>query len=157
MSKLEKFWIPNNLIDEGWLSKMSGNDLKAWIIIARHYNKNGTCFPSINRISKISGINPGTTSKSIHHLVELGLFTITERVRGSKVHYFYTESARKLIVDYQKPPEKTMPKEINKEYKESEYLKNNSTKPVSLWEAIEKDTKLSEDLKKKGIMKERNN
>ena len=42
-----RFWIENELVDK-YIGKLTGNELKVMMIITRHFNKQGTCYPSIN-------------------------------------------------------------------------------------------------------------
>lgn len=100
-----KFWIENVLIDN-YLNKISGNELKVWCVLSRHFNKEGNCYPSIRTISKKTGIHHETTKRCLQKLELLGFLEqliIKERCKlrysFSKTALFLMPGNKKLLVN----------------------------------------------------------
>lgn len=109
------FWIENDFIDEGYLAKTSGNAIKVLLAITRHYNKAGTCYPSIRRLSKLVGLTQETTSKCIKQLELLGYLEQLEIKERCKLHYKFSKTALFFRTKDEKLPEKSDTKEYFKE------------------------------------------
>lgn len=108
-----RFWIEDDLVDKH-IHKINGNEVKVLLMIARHYDKSGQCFPSIRRLSVLGKMDASTISKALKQLRLLGFLeqlTIRERC---KLRYKFSKSARYLTIDSNKLPEETTSKEIYK-------------------------------------------
>lgn len=100
------FQIANSVIDE-YLSKMSGNALKCYILIVRKtrgWQKTHDSL-SISQIQKATGIkSEETVQKAINELVELGLIGKQSRF-GLPNEYFLISDPKKGVT----PPQKNVP------------------------------------------------
>ncbi len=110
-SYMGKLWIENQLVDGGYLAKISGNEAKVLLAITRHYNRHGTCFPSIRRLSVLVGLHPDTVSHCLRKLVEHDYFEQLVIKERCKLRYSFTKTARFLLIDANKLPEKPGGKE----------------------------------------------
>jgi DNA-binding transcriptional regulator YhcF (GntR family) len=113
-----KFWINNELVDN-YLNKISGNELKVWLKITRHFNKEGTCFPSIRKMTKVLNLHHSTITKCLKKLEVLGFLEQLEIKEKCKLRYIFSKSARYLMPEYKKllvnPDTKEDIKEASKE------------------------------------------
>lgn len=107
------FQIANSVIDE-YLSKMSGNALKCYILIVRKtrgWQKTHDSL-SISQIQKFTGIRKEeTVQKAINELVELGLIGKQSRI-GLPNEYFLISDPKKGVTPPPKngvPPENGVP------------------------------------------------
>ncbi|MFA6184484.1 MAG: helix-turn-helix domain-containing protein [Parcubacteria group bacterium] len=116
-----KFWIDNELIDK-YLTKISGNDFKVWCILSRHFNKKGTCYPSIRTISIKSGLHHETVSQCLKRLKLLGFFEQLEIKERCKLRCLFSKTARFLIPGNDNLLEETAMKDNKEDLKE---IKNN--------------------------------
>ena len=81
------FWVENELIDRVDLSF----EVKAmYMILARFSDKEGKCFPSIDRLSEIIGKDKRTVIRYIKKLEEKGL--IEKRRRFNKTNIYYLKN-----------------------------------------------------------------
>ena len=100
------FQIANSVIDE-YLSQMSGNALKCYILIVRKtrgWQKTHDSL-SISQIQKFTGIkSEKTVEKAINELVELGLIGKQSRI-GLPNEYFLISDPKKGVT----PPPKNVP------------------------------------------------
>lgn len=124
----KRFWIENEFI-ESYLSKISGNATKVLLAITRHYNKEGTCYPSIRRLSKLTGLHHSTVTKCLKELELLGFLEqliIKERCR---LRYSFSKTARILLPKSSKLLYRPDTKEEYKEdLKEESFLENSYKK-----------------------------
>ena len=107
------FQIANSVVDE-YLSKMSGNAWKCYVLIVRKtrgWQKTHDSL-SISQIQKFTGIRKEeTVQKAINELVELGLIGKQSRI-GLPNEYFLTSDPKKGVTPPQKnggPPENGVP------------------------------------------------
>ena len=100
------FQIANSVIDE-YLSQMSGNALKCYILIVRKtrgWQKTHDSL-SVSQIQKLTGIkSEETVEKAINELVELGLIGKQSRAGLPNV-YFLISDPKKGVT----PPQKNVP------------------------------------------------
>jgi DNA-binding transcriptional MocR family regulator len=122
----KRFWMDNKLIDDGWLAKISGNAWKVLTAIARHYNINGTCFPSIRRLSLLIGLHHETVRKNLDELQLHGFLEQLEIRERHKLRYLFTKSARYLLRLEDSLLEKPDTKDISKEIVKEERLQENA-------------------------------
>lgn len=123
-----KFWIENELVDK-YLSILSGNEFKTLLAITRHYNKNGTCYPSIRRLAVLIDLDPDTVAKSLRALELHGFFQQLEIRERCKLRYVFSKTAAKLLVEPNKLPEKPRSKEVFKEVLKEERLESTERTP----------------------------
>lgn len=110
-----KFWIENEIIDGGWFKKLSGNELKVLLKITRHYGTTGKCFPSIRRLSKLGNLHHETIKKCLNRLELLGFLEQLLIKERCKLRYNFSKTARFLLIESNKLPEKPDSKEVIKE------------------------------------------
>lgn len=78
------FWVENELIDRVDLSF----EVKAmYMILARFSDKEGKCFPSIDRLSEIIGKDKRTVIRYIKKLEEKGLIEKRRRFNQTNIYY----------------------------------------------------------------------
>lgn len=151
------FYISNKIIDDGYLKLLSGNDLKVLIKIARHYDKHGTCFPSIRKMAIDLNLHHETIGNSLRHLKELGFIDILEIKQRYKLRYIFSNSARFLLLNPNNVVGKADTKDIKDLYKEKiNYLEK---KPRTQEEQKHIDESLAQvrnNLEKKGIIIKQN-
>lgn len=103
------FQIANSVIDE-YLSQMSGNALKCYILIVRKtrgWQKTHDSL-SISQIQKFTGIRKEeTVQKAINELIDLGLIGKQSRI-GLPNEYFLISDPKKVVTP---PPKKGAPPE----------------------------------------------
>ena len=101
------FQIANSVVDE-YLSKMSGNAWKCYVLIVRKtrgWQKTHDSL-SISQIQKFTGIRKEeTVQKAINELVELGLIGKQSRI-GLPNEYFLTSDPKKGVTP---PPKNGVP------------------------------------------------
>lgn len=114
------FYISNKIMDDGYLKKMSGNDLKVLIAIARHYNKYGKCFPSIRRMTEYLNLHHETIGNCLKNLKKMGFIEILEIKERCKLRYIFSNSARFLFSKPNNVVEKSDSKELKDINKEKE-------------------------------------
>lgn len=114
VKKSGKFWIENELVDTD-LRVLSGNGFKVLIAITRHYNKAGTCYPSIRRLAKLTGLHHETVTKCLMELKLLGYFEQLVIRERAKLRYVFSKTARKRLLNDGNLLEKADTKEVNKE------------------------------------------
>jgi DNA-binding transcriptional regulator YhcF (GntR family) len=120
-----RFWIENELVDK-YISKLTGNEFKVMVIITRHFNKNGTCYPSIRRMATLGNINPETVSKCLKNLNLLGFLEQLEIKERCKLRYILSKSARHLLIDSNKLPQETSGKEEKEDLRKTLSFKKNT-------------------------------
>ena len=80
------FWIDNDIIDK--MGKTMGPyGLAVYSVLARHLDKDDTCFPSTGYIGKLIGCSDRTVRRHIDQLEQLGLITVG-RTFGKSHHYY---------------------------------------------------------------------
>lgn len=128
VKKSGKFWIENDLVDND-LKDVSGNAFKVLVALTRHYNRTGTCFPSIRRLSKLTGLHHETVTKCLRELELLGYFEQIVIRERCKLRYKFSKTARKLLVEHNnllvKPDSKETIKEVMKEAPTKKYVSKN--------------------------------
>lgn len=112
------FYISNKIIDDGYLKKMTGNDFKVLVAIARHYDKYGKCFPSIRRMSKQLNLHHETIGNCLKNLKKMGFIEILEVKERCKLRYIFSNSARFLLSNPNNVVEKPDGKDFKDIYKE---------------------------------------
>jgi len=104
--------IPHCLIDSGFLKVLKLNELKVYLTLKSHENygedSDGTCFPGLERISQLSGINKRLISKITDALVKKGLIQKTQE--GKKIIY----KLKELSYSYIHSVLRTIPKRKSK-------------------------------------------
>ena len=84
------FHLFKSMIDGGDLAKMSGSDLKVYLVVKSHTNFNtGKAFPSLDLIGKMAGISLAQVKRCLTSLVELGY--ILKQKQGRKNIYTLRE------------------------------------------------------------------
>lgn len=133
-----KFWIENDLVDHH-LDKITGNELKVLLKITRHYNKFGTCFPSIRKMEKILNLHHTTIAKCLENLQLLGFLEQLQIVERKKLLYKFSKTARFFLIESNKLLAKPDSKEVYiKEV--SKEVKFSSKKTSTYKELEEKST-----------------
>lgn len=74
------FRVDNEFIDQQ-VKKCGWQGLIVYTSLCRHFNKKGTCYPSINYIARELGVDRKTIMKGINLLVERKIITIKKTVR----------------------------------------------------------------------------
>ena len=72
-----------------WAFKQPVSDASAKLVllaICHHADKDGKAFPSLSRISELTGLAKRTISRKVAMLVEAGLITAEERTRPNGSH-----------------------------------------------------------------------
>ena len=95
-----RFWIENELVDK-YLDKISGNELKVLLKITRHYNKNGTCYPSIRKMEKDINLHHDTITACLKQLQLLGFLEQLAIKERCKLRYSFSKTARFFLTDSQ--------------------------------------------------------
>lgn len=152
-----KFWIDDKLVDEN-LDKLSGNDLKVWLKITRHFNKEGKSFPSIRKMEKIVNLHHTTITKCLNKLELLGFLEQLQIKEKCKLRYIFSKSARYLMPGRKNLLEEPDSKETFKEtIKEENKIINNYRTPEETTHInkILNDTRKA--LESKGIIRPKNN
>ena len=78
------FWIENELIDR---TDLSFEEKAMYMILARFTDKDGKCFPSIEKLSESIGKNKRTVIRYIKKLEEKGLIEKKRRFNQTNVYY----------------------------------------------------------------------
>lgn len=78
------FWIENKLIDR---TDLSFEEKAMYMILARFTDKDGKCFPSIEKLSESIGKNKRTVIRYIKKLEEKGLIEKKRRFNQTNVYY----------------------------------------------------------------------
>ncbi len=93
---------------------------RAWAVsrmISKHVNRQGICWPSIERMGTISNCSPKTVRRGIIELVDLGLLATTGNVGRAHEYKVLLDGARDLgksdpNVEHLTPVNLTLPREI---------------------------------------------
>ena len=150
VKKAGKFWIENELVDTD-LRELSGNGFKVLIAITRHYNKAGTCYPSIRRLAKLTGLHHETVTKCLVELKLLGYFEQLEIRERAKLRYVFSKTARRRLLNDANLLEKADTKETIKEvWKEDQ--NNCPTDELSIRRTL---AAVRADLEARGVVKRR--
>lgn len=83
--------VPREVVSSGMVRSMTPSTLKVYLILCNfaHY-KTGTCFPSINKIRELSGVNKNAICSATRRLTELGLILKRRAPRAFKFKNVYT-------------------------------------------------------------------
>ena len=65
------FKVSNSLVDAR-LRQLSGSELKVAVALCRFSDKTGRCWPSITKLSQLTGCSRGTVSRAIRNLISAG-------------------------------------------------------------------------------------
>lgn len=72
------------------IKELGKTSFSVYCVILKHRNtKTNECFPSINTISKESGISVNTVKKTINNLEENGYLSINSGMRGTANNYYF--------------------------------------------------------------------
>lgn len=75
MAKHRFVQVHNELIDGGLLAEMGPYAAAVLLVLLRHVDADGRCYPSRKRIAKLAGVGLRTVDKQIQKLFELRLLT----------------------------------------------------------------------------------
>jgi len=121
---MKRFWIENSIYDDGWLKKISGNQLKVLLAITRHYNKQGKCFPSIRKLEVNIGLHHATIKQCLNQLQLLGFLEQLQIREREKLRYIFSKTAHEIFIEPNKLLVKHDTKEIIKENYKEDLSKN---------------------------------
>ena len=130
------FWIENELIDR---TDLSFEEKAMYMILARFTDKDGKCFPSIEKLAESIGKDKRTVIRYIKKLEEKGLIEKKRRFNQTNVYYL-----KNVAFDSDKNVNLTIPIEQypinNTQYKENKQKKkmSNVENFVMLLEKTEK-------------------
>jgi hypothetical protein len=66
--------LRNEIVDDGWLPVLKDSELRVYLVLARYVNREKeVSFPSVKRITELSGVNKNLICSATQGLVEKGL------------------------------------------------------------------------------------
>ncbi|MCP4653488.1 MAG: helix-turn-helix domain-containing protein [Candidatus Omnitrophica bacterium] len=108
-------YIPDSVFKSGVWGNLKGSEAKVYTTLCQHYNKKKrSAFPSIVRISKISGCSERAVKYAIRSLYDRGLIIIRKRV----TEYGDSDSNVYLLPDFLLYEYETLSKSPQKNFKE---------------------------------------
>ena len=125
------FWIENELIDR---TDLSFEEKAMYMILARFTDKDGKCFPSIEKLSESIGKNKRTVIRYIKKLEEKGLIEKKRRFNQTNVYYLKNVALNSDKLDNDKNDS-----DNNVTSLDDTDVTSNSDKNVNLKIPIEKD------------------
>ena len=78
--------VPNSAIDS--MAKVGANLMGVLLAIARHADRNGRAYPSVDRLAAITGLSPRAVQRQLGQLVESGILIRNPRGGRSTAYQF---------------------------------------------------------------------
>jgi len=105
--------IPHFMIDSGLLAELRPSEIKVFLVINRFADyKTGIAYPTVKKISELSGINKDNIAKATRSLVQKGL--IEKRKTGERFRFRNWYRVTKLKSIYSDLPSCIVPKKTGK-------------------------------------------